>query len=55
MGLPRNTIARGNPITRTYYNNPYIFNHVPKPISISLSNVLNHYALIYLARSIASN
>jgi len=28
---------------------------LPKPVSVSLSNVLNHYASMYLARSIASN
>ena len=34
---------------------PYIFDHDPEPVSYSLSNFLNRHALIYLARSIASN
>ena len=56
MGLPRDTVARGNLWhLRTYHNNPYIFDHVYEPVSVSLLNVLNHHALMYLVRSIASN
>ena len=56
MGLPRDTVARGNLWhLRTYHNNPYIFDYVYEPISVSLLNVLNYYALMYLVRLIASN
>ena len=56
MGLPRDTVARGNPMTLTHVpRQPLYLRSRPRTYFCSLSNVLNHHASMYLARSIASN